>query len=73
MSSDLKQIVMGFYNAFNHRNLEELDQVFQSGWLIYPWVAGGHPHCRIFVRWSLGRKGCRAHQCDRRSPQFRDI
>jgi predicted ester cyclase len=40
MSSDLKQIAMRFYNAFNHRNLEELDLVLQTSWLIHPAIPG---------------------------------
>jgi predicted ester cyclase len=40
MSSDLKQIAMRFYDAFNHRNLEELDHVLQPEWLIHPGLPG---------------------------------
>ncbi|AFY96482.1 ester cyclase [Chamaesiphon minutus] len=35
-----KQIVMRFYEAFNDRNLDKLDRVLQSGWMIHPQLPG---------------------------------
>jgi steroid delta-isomerase-like uncharacterized protein len=40
MSSDLKQIAMRFYQAFNNRNLEDLDRILQSSWLVHPEIPG---------------------------------
>lgn len=38
--SDLKQIAMQFYTAFNDRDLNQLEQVLQPSWVIHPEIPG---------------------------------
>lgn len=38
--SDLKQVAMQFYNAFNDRDLDKLEQVLHSSWIIHPEIPG---------------------------------
>lgn len=40
MNSTAKQIAMRFYDAFNHRNIEQLNQVLLSNWVIHPELPG---------------------------------
>jgi steroid delta-isomerase-like uncharacterized protein len=40
INSTLKQAAMRFYDAFNDRNLDTLEQALQPNWIIHPEIPG---------------------------------